>query len=103
MRPAHGIAGRDVDYLVALVTGHPAGLHEANDIVFGATAAQGRRAANRLAAYGLVDIRRRSMGRQGSPTMLVRATDAGRALVAAMQLAQSLQSLNATQHQNAAK
>jgi predicted transcriptional regulator len=101
MRPAHGIAGRDVDYLVALVTGHPAGLHEANDIVFGATAAQGRRCANRLAAYGLIDIRRRSMGRQGSPTMLVRATDAGRALVAAMQLAQSLQS--AIQNQNAAK
>ena len=100
MRPAHGIAGRDVDYLVALVTGHPAGLHEANDIVFGATAAQGRRAANRLAAYGLIDIRRRSMGRQGSPTMLVRATDAGRALVAAMRLAQSL---HTTQNNNAAK
>ena len=94
MRPAHGIAGRDVDYLVALVTGYPAGLHAANDILFIGTSAQGRRSANRLAAYGLIDIRRRSMGRQGSPTMLVRATEAGRALVAAM---------NATQHDNAAK
>jgi len=95
--PPHGLSRRDIEYLVALVTGFDSGWHQAGDVPVCPHERGARRAARRLAGHGMTETARggHTERRYREDLLLVRATDLGRAYVAWL----------TTQHntQNAAK